>query len=295
MDNNNSLLDQLQRVPFFEKFTRHELGQISTIATALQFNPGAVVFSELSQAKSLFVLTKGQIHLLFDQSKIIEISPGQVFGDWAVVNDNMRMATARVAVYSEVIEIDAEAIKTFAIDPKIGYKIVCQIANNLVARLVVRSQIASHILIQEGESQFVEFKSSIRWNWHRKKDDAAMEQALLKSIAGFLNAKGGVLFVGVRDDGSVCGLAEDHFPNTDKMLLHVSHLVTAYLGKEALSQLHPTLVVIDEKTILRIDCEASFTPIFLTSSQEELFFVRMGNQTQSYKMRSAIQYIKNRF
>lgn len=76
MDNNNSLLYQLQRVPFFEKFTRHELAQISTIATALQFNPGAVVFSELSQAKSLFVLTKGQIHLLFDQSKIIEISPG---------------------------------------------------------------------------------------------------------------------------------------------------------------------------------------------------------------------------
>ena len=52
-------------------------------------------------------------------------------------------------------------------------------------------------LIPRGESETFEFKSTLRHNLHSGKNDKAMENAVLKSIAGFLNSQGGHLMVGV--------------------------------------------------------------------------------------------------
>ena len=289
------MITKLQQAPFFQNFDTEELEIISSIANTFSVEPGEIIFSELTPANSLFLLTKGHIHLIFDNKKIIDISHGQVFGDWAVVNDNMRIATAKSTVFSEVIEIDANAIKEFKIDPKIAYKIVRQIANNLVSRLVIRSQIASHILIEEGETQFTEFKSSLRWNTHTNKRDSEIELACIKTIAGFLNAKGGVLFIGVKDDGSILGIKNDSFENADKMMLHLNHLIASKLGKEATFQVHLSIVSINQHLILRADCDASHQPIYVKTDKDELFFVRIGNLTQSYSIKNAVEYIKERF
>lgn len=45
------------------------------------------------------------------------------------------------------------------------------------------------------ESQLIEYKESWRDEY-------------LKWICGFANAQGGVLYIGKRDDGSVCGVAD---------------------------------------------------------------------------------------
>jgi CRP-like cAMP-binding protein len=289
------IIQKLKNTVFFSSFEEEELRLLSGIATIQKIEKGSVVFSELTPANSLFLLTKGHIHLIFDNKKIVDISQGQVFGDWAVVNDNMRIATAKTSVHSEVIEIDAIAIKELKIDPVVAYKIVRQIANNLVSRLVVRSQIASHILISEGESQFVEFKSSLRWNAYTQKKDADLELACIKTLAGFLNAKGGVLFIGVRDDGSILGIQNDSFDNADKMMLHLNHLIASRLGNEATSQIHLSMVSLENHLVLRADCDASFQPIYVKTDKEELFFVRVGNLTQSLTIKNAVNYIKERF
>jgi Putative DNA-binding domain/Cyclic nucleotide-binding domain len=287
--------NKLKQAPFFQNFEIEELQALASISKIHTIEPGEIIFSELTPANSLFLLTKGHIHLIFDNKKIIDITQGQVFGDWAVVNDNVRIATAKSTVLSEIIEIDAIAIKGFKIDVKIAYKIVRQIANNLVSRLVIRSQIASHILIEEGETQFIEFKSSLRWNAHTNKKDADLELACLKTIAGFLNAKGGVLFIGVRDDGTILGIKNDSFENADKMMLHLNHLISSRLGKEATSHVHLSIVSINDHLVLRADCDASHQPIYLKTEKDELFFVRVNNLTQSYSLKSAVEYIKERF
>ena len=53
-------------------------------------------------------------------------------------------------------------------------------------------------LIAGGEGVHVEFKSSLRVNLHTGEKDPRMELACLKTIAGFLNARGGTLIVGAR-------------------------------------------------------------------------------------------------
>ncbi|UUW08418.1 putative DNA binding domain-containing protein [Flavobacterium plurextorum] len=289
------MITKFKDAAFFQNFSDEEIIEISNISKYQNFNPGEIVFSELTPANSLFLLTKGHIHLIFDNKKIIDISQGQVFGDWAVVNNNMRLATAKATATTEVIEIDANAIKNFTINPKIAYKIVSQIANNLVSRLVVRSQIASHILIEEGETQFIEFKSSLRWNTHTNTKDADLELASIKTLAGFLNAKGGVLFIGVRDDGSILGIQNDNFENADKMMLHLNHLIASRLGKDATLQIHLSIVSLNNHLVLRAECDASHQPIYVKTDKDELFYVRVGNLTQSYSIKNAVEYIKERF
>ena len=66
-----------------------------------------------------------------------------------------------------------------------------------------------------------------------RKDDKGVTQAVLKTIAAFLNTDGGDLLIGVSDDGSVVGIERDQFDNNDKFMLHLSQVVRNGLGDRA--------------------------------------------------------------
>ncbi len=64
-------------------------------------------------------------------------------------------------------------------------------------------------LIRKGETEFVEFKSSLRWDFNENKVNKVLETVILKSINAFANAKGGKLFIGVDDGMNILGLEKD--------------------------------------------------------------------------------------
>jgi hypothetical protein len=64
-------------------------------------------------------------------------------------------------------------------------------------------------LISTGESSVVEFKQTAVYNTYTDKKDPRIEHAVIKSVAGFLNARGGVLLIGVHDDGYAVGFGPD--------------------------------------------------------------------------------------
>ena len=65
-------------------------------------------------------------------------------------------------------------------------------------------------LIEAGESNTVEYKQTARYNPHTGKVDKRLEHSVLKSIAGFMNASGGVLLIGVHDRQDPTGMADDY-------------------------------------------------------------------------------------
>ena len=81
-----------------------------------------------------------------------------------------------------------------------------------------------------GESEAVEFKSTLRTNLHTGNKDPRMELAVLKTLAGFLNTNGGTLVIGVSDDGNPVGIQADGFDNEDKMNLHLVNIVKTLHG-----------------------------------------------------------------
>ena len=150
-------------------------------------------------------------------------------------------------------------------------------------------------LIAGGETGAVEFKSTLRINLHTGQPDEKMHLSALKTIAGFLNAKGGTLLIGVADDGEVLGIGADGFPNEDKMGLHLVNLIKDRIGEVFLPYVHPHFEDQEDERVLMVRCEPGPKAAFLKDGKEQRFFVRGGNATTELSGGSITEYINNRF
>ncbi len=149
--------------------------------------------------------------------------------------------------------------------------------------------------IKEGEGETQEFKSTLRTNLHTNQSDKKIEHSILKTITGFLNSKGGNLYIGVTDEGKILGIEKDNFENTDKFHLHFTNLFKQKIGKKHLNLIDTKMIPIKDRHIFRIECRKSKTPIFIKDCQEELFYTRVGPQTTELKGSELIEYVEKRF
>jgi len=149
-------------------------------------------------------------------------------------------------------------------------------------------------LIAAGESEKLEFKSTLRWNLMADKADKAIENSALKTIVAFLNTEGGTLLIGVKDDGAVLGIEKDQFLNEDKFLLHFASLVNDRIGKHYVEQILSGLKEIKGKKILRVDCKPSPDPVFLKGNGEE-FYVRSGPSSVQLSTSEVLEYSRKHF
>jgi hypothetical protein len=150
-------------------------------------------------------------------------------------------------------------------------------------------------LIAGGESEAVEFKSTLRTNLHTGQADDRIELSVLRTIAGFLNANGGTLLIGVADDGELLGLDSDGFPNEDKMGLHLANLIKGRIGDVFLPYVHPHFEDYDGRRVLVVRCERGPKAAFVKDGNNQRFFVRGGNTTVELTGVSVTDYAKQRF
>ena len=150
-------------------------------------------------------------------------------------------------------------------------------------------------LILQGESDKLEFKSTIRTNLQTGEPDKRMEKAVLKTLVAFMNSEGGTLLIGVSDDGTVCGIDLDGFDNRDKLNLHFTNMISSSIGNEYLPYIKFKLVDFDEKrSVMRVVCARSRKPVFLKEGKVEIFFVRSGPSSVELAGMNLINYVKNR-
>jgi DNA-binding response OmpR family regulator len=149
-------------------------------------------------------------------------------------------------------------------------------------------------LVAAGENDLVEFKSTLRANLHTGKNDKRMENACLKTIAAFLNSDGGLLVVGVNDEGESLGLEADKFPSHDRLLLHLTALIRGHLGGETAPFVRATVHLLEGRDLLAIDCLPSPQPVYFRRDQEEVFFVRSGPATLHLSPSEVVAYVTHR-
>ena len=150
-------------------------------------------------------------------------------------------------------------------------------------------------LVLSGESEAVEFKSTLRTNLHTGDKDPRMELAVLKTLAGFLNTNGGMLVIGLSDDGTPVGIQVDDFTNEDKMSLHLVNIVKSRMGIQAMTSLHTHFDDHDDCRVMVTKCRKSPTPIFLKDGDTERFYIRTGPSTTELSASQTQEYIKQRF
>ncbi|MGH9187520.1 MAG: AlbA family DNA-binding domain-containing protein [Acidimicrobiales bacterium] len=141
-------------------------------------------------------------------------------------------------------------------------------------------------LIENDEDYAVEFKSTARWDVREERPSKAMEDAVVKTVAGFLNTDGGTLLIGIGPDGEVVGLAHDYArvkpANGDGFVNWLTtHLINA-LGHTPVTRTRARITIHAGHEICRLDVAASPQPVWAkTSKEDRVFFVRMNNSTRA--------------
>ncbi|MDQ2946619.1 MAG: putative DNA binding domain-containing protein, partial [Acidobacteriota bacterium] len=156
-------------------------------------------------------------------------------------------------------------------------------------------------LIGSGESLFLEFKSTARWNVKEGKLDKTMEHVIVKTVAAFLNSKGGDLLIGVQDDGSIFGIESDQQQwslekrNRD---FYENWLMTQLLdafGKQHTTNLRVSFAKLGEHDVCRVNISPSSTAVYVKENIQETLFVRVGNSTRALSTKEAVAYHEQRF
>ncbi len=161
-------------------------------------------------------------------------------------------------------------------------------------------------LIAKGETEYIEFKSSLRWDYREEKPNKVLEDVILKSIAAFANAKGGTLFIGVNDDLEVIGLEPDFNSlkkkDVDYFELHLRKLINnQYSIRFSNTYLLIQFAILGGKSLCVIQVAPSNYPLYLKTKNKqgqmiEKFYVRSGNASQSIDLLKEInEYIEVRF
>lgn len=153
-------------------------------------------------------------------------------------------------------------------------------------------------LIARGESATVEFKASARWDLKLKEQNKSLEDSIVKSVGGFANSVGGVLLIGVADDGSVVGLAGDfkllQRGDADGFWTWLVTLFTTRMGKVAAAGVRTSMVQVDDQYVCLARVEPSADAVFDNDGKNPRFWVRMGNSTRELKGAEILDYVKRR-
>lgn len=171
---------------------------------------------------------------------------------------------------------------------------VIENALNQFNRLSASDKIRS--LIRDGESKVLEFKQTFVVDVSKGTKESYISMSSIKTIAAFLNSDGGVLLIGVKDDGELYGIDDEidtffHGSN-DEYLLHFKNLFKRSIGEPFYPYVDYELVVVDGHKILRVDCSRSESEVFV---DEKDFYVRTNPSTDKLDGPKQLQYIRKRF
>jgi hypothetical protein len=158
--------------------------------------------------------------------------------------------------------------------------------------------IADYIAAGEGET--VEFKGSLRWDFRSQQVNKALEKTIARTVAAFMNAKGGTLVIGVSDEGEILGLEADLATlgtrrDRDGWEQALRNVLNTYLSKEVAALASVTFADVDGKTVSVVHADPAVKPVYLTDNNIAELYVRSGNTTQQLDVKQATEYIKLRF
>ncbi|GAB6069904.1 DUF262 domain-containing protein [Thiomicrorhabdus hydrogeniphila] len=159
-------------------------------------------------------------------------------------------------------------------------------------------------MISDGESEELEFKSSLRWDYKEGCINKVLEAVIVKTVSAFANSEGGTLLIGVDDDGNALGLENDYASlkaDKDKFELHLRNLLNENIGVSFIaSAVKIQFPLVNNIEICQVDIAMSKTPIVLNvkdknGMKHEKIYVRSGNSSLELTMSEFNHYRKGRF
>lgn len=176
---------------------------------------------------------------------------------------------------------------------------------NITATEEASEPVSLHDMIREGESDELEFKSTLRWDIREGTVNKKLEEVILKTVAAFANSQGGTLLIGVDDEGTILGLEHDYLSldggNRDKFELHCRNLLNKQFGISAVTnKVRIAFHEVDGNEVCQIDVAPTKEPLILKLKDKngqpiEKFYVRSGNSSHEIPLSELNAYVRERF
>ena len=151
-------------------------------------------------------------------------------------------------------------------------------------------------LINMGEGISLEFKNTLQWDIVEGKQNKSLRDAVIKTLAAFMNTEGGTLLIGVEDSGQIFGLERDLNivgGSQDRFLQLLNSLVAERIGVQYTPHVAARIDSVEGKAICAIDISKSTEPAFMSGQRGREFYVRVGNATRALDPEQTLAYIEH--
>ncbi|KKG64150.1 GmrSD restriction endonuclease domain-containing protein [Methanosarcina mazei] len=188
-------------------------------------------------------------------------------------------------------------------------KVLAQNLNTFLDKITATEETVAPVnledMIAEGESDELEFKSTLRWDLKEGNVNKKLEEVVLKTVAAFANSHGGILLIGVDDEGQVLGLEKDYLSlgvaDRDKFELHLRNILNQQFGAAFVTnKLKIQFHEVEDKEVCQIEVTPAKQPVILRVKDKsgqmiEKLYARSGNSSQEIQLSEMTEYINERF
>ncbi len=98
----------LQDVDIFEYTSTEDLAHIAGIVDEIELKPDEIIFKEGEIPDAMYIVSEGKVNLSRAGQEVMIAQEKDVFGTWALFDDEPRVATATTLEDTRLLRIDRE-------------------------------------------------------------------------------------------------------------------------------------------------------------------------------------------
>ena len=131
------IVELLGRVPVFSTLEQDDLGRIAQPAVPRSFEPGQVVFREGDASDTCYVVRSGRARAIREHADgrtitLATFGPGDIFGELAMFEDELRSATVEAVQDTSVVAVLGPDMRRLMIEhPEISMRLVVALGRRL--------------------------------------------------------------------------------------------------------------------------------------------------------------------
>ncbi len=131
------IVELLGRVPVFSTLEQDDLERVAALAVPRAFEPGQVVFREGDASDTCYVVRSGRARAVREHSDgrtitLATFGPGDIFGELAMFEDELRSATVEAVQATSVVAVLGPDMRRLMVEhPEISIRLVVALGRRL--------------------------------------------------------------------------------------------------------------------------------------------------------------------
>jgi CRP-like cAMP-binding protein len=131
------IVELLGRVPVFSTLEHDDLGRIAELAVPRAFEPGQIVFREGDASDTCYIVRSGRARAVREHPDgrtitLATFGPGDIFGELAMFEDELRSATVEAVQRTSVVAVLGPDMRRLMVEhPQIAIRLVVALGRRL--------------------------------------------------------------------------------------------------------------------------------------------------------------------